>query len=132
MSDRLRCFIIMPYSKESDLVYSMAIAPALKNLRGYDIMMFRADTMPRDLTIKAHVENAVRSADFCIADVTGHNPNVMYEVGYANAINKPIVLAKRRSSGLLPADISDIAILEYDEQNLDSFRGNLSQACLQA
>jgi hypothetical protein len=132
MSERLRCFIIMPYSKESDFIYSAAIAPVLKELPEYDIMMLRADMMPRNMTIKAHVEKAVQSADFCIADMTGHNPNVMYEVGFATAIDKPLVLTRKRGSELIPADISSIATLEYDEQSLDMFRERLSIACLQA
>ncbi|HSK73128.1 MAG TPA: hypothetical protein VK892_15630 [Pyrinomonadaceae bacterium] len=131
MSERLRCFIIMPYSEAYDEIYREAILPALKNLEGYHVLPLRADDMgPIAITLKANVENAVRSADFCIADISGTNLNVMYEVGYALGVNKPVIFIADKESRNFLTDISGTIRLEYNRPNLTSFRQMLKDTCL--
>lgn len=38
------------------------------------------------------IEEKIKAAAICIADITLDNPNVWYEVGYAMASNKTIIL----------------------------------------
>lgn len=127
MTDRLSCFVIMPYSEESDKFYEEGIAPVLQKM-SRPVLALRADTMGRQaITLRAHVETAVRSADFCIADLTGNNPNVMYELGYAVAVDRPIVLIRRRGLGLLPSNLAaEKVVIEYDPNNISEFRRRLA------
>lgn len=126
MSERLSCFVIMPYSAESDRVYSEAIAPALMSIPDKKILVLRADQMGHEaITLRAHVENAVRSADFIITDVSGNNPNVMYELGYAAAIGKPVVIVSRKSLGELPANLRESPVLYYRDDELLEFKSEL-------
>jgi len=131
MSERLRCFVIMPYSKESDLVYRGAIVPALMSLPQHEVLALRADTMGiQELTLRTHVEGAVRSADFCIADVRGGNPNVMYELGFAKALGKPVLLiSDEESLSAVPSDVRASVIIGYRTEELGRFRAQLSAAC---
>ena len=131
MNRRLSCFIIMPYSEESDKVYHDAIVPVLQNLPGYNILTLRADSMGRSsITLKAHVENAVKSADFCVADVTGGNPNVIYELGYANAVGKPVILiGEAGTQKTLLSNLQGHLIVEYERNRLFEFSNKLSKQC---
>lgn len=130
MTTRLRCFIIMPYSHESDLFYRSVILPVLKSLPDADILALRADEMgDRPLTLKAHVETAVQSADFCIVDLSGMNPNVLYELGYAMALSKPTIMLMLRDSGRPPANLAESKVLYYSPDEPDEFRESLAREC---
>ncbi len=130
MPERVSCFVIMPYSEGSDRLYAEIIAPVLAQLPGDGVLALRADRIgPRALTLKAHVEDAVRSADFCIADLTGNNPNVMYELGYASASQKPVILIRERARGELPANVREAIVLDYSPAEADSFRESLAEQC---
>lgn len=126
MSERFSCFVMMPYSEASDDLYRKAILPALDSL---PILALRADKMgQREITVKAHVESAVRSADLCIADITGNNPNVIYELGYAYAKGKPvIVIQEAKDRKRTPINLFNIVILNYNRSELDSFSARLVQ-----
>ncbi len=121
MPERLSCFVIMPYSQSSDEVYQRAILPALLHIPEADILPLRADQITQALTLKAHVESAVQSADFCIADITGGNPNVMYELGYAMANQKPVILIQETGSRQVPANLSGSLVHVYDRSKMNVF-----------
>lgn len=36
-------------------------------------------------------QQAIRQADFVIADITGNSPDVLYQVGFAHALGKPVL-----------------------------------------
>lgn len=53
-----------------------------------------------------------------IADLTGHNPNVFFEIGYRTKSQKPIIHLKRKDE-IIPFDVSAIRTFEYDLTDLD-------------
>ena len=64
---------------------------------------------------------AIRRSDFVIADVTGHNANVMMEVGLAIGMGKPLLLiAMKRSLEALPFDLAAYQVAVYSPNDLDS------------
>jgi hypothetical protein len=56
----------------------------------------------------------------CLADVTGRNPNVMYEMGIVHTVGKPTILLTQRLSEI-PFDFTHLRHYEYAD-NIDSFR----------
>lgn len=66
------------------------------------------------------VRGQIRAADFLIADITQTdparpvNPNVMYEIGYAMALDKRIIVMRRNSLPPPPSDIGDLLAGTYD------------------
>jgi len=63
--------------------------------------------------------DAITSADLVIADVSGENPNVFYELGYAHALRKnTILLVSKDASPKLPFDLAGMYYRSYDPQNL--------------
>ena len=92
-------FVMMPFSKKFDELYRMAIGPASSE---NGLTALRADEMVGTGFILEQIRTAIQQSRICIADLTGSNANVLYEVGYAQALGKPLVLiAKRR----IPASI---------------------------
>lgn len=63
----------------------------------------------------------IDEANLIIAEITPSNPNVYYEVGYAHARVKPMVLIADRSMEKLPFDLSPFRTLFY-ENSIDGKR----------
>jgi nucleoside 2-deoxyribosyltransferase len=72
--------------------------------------------------------SALRRADIVIADVTDANPNVMYELGYAQSLRKPtIILAEASSARSAPLYLGGYNILTYDANDLQSLEKPLTR-----
>jgi nucleoside 2-deoxyribosyltransferase len=88
-------FVLMPFSKEFDDVYECGIKPTINKLgmrceRVDEILDSKED-------ILTEIYNGIKRADFIVADMSGKNSNVFYEVGYADALGKKIIfLTKKR------------------------------------
>lgn len=61
---------------------------------------------------------SIRAATICIADVSGANPNVMWEIGYATALQKPTI-AITQTTDNLPFDVRNVRMIPYDRTRLD-------------
>jgi nucleoside 2-deoxyribosyltransferase len=82
-------FVLMPFTASFNDIYKLGIqAVAIER----DIIAERVDEQSFLETILERIYRQIRDADFIIADMTGRNPNVFYEVGYAHALGKPCTL----------------------------------------
>jgi nucleoside 2-deoxyribosyltransferase len=103
------CFVMMPFSKRFDEVYRLLIAPVATN---NGLTVLRADEMAGPGFIMEQIRTAVQQSRLCIADLTGSNPNVLFEAGYAQAAGKPLVLMAEEGSQL-PFDIAHQRVILY-------------------
>lgn len=71
----------------------------------------RADMMSQPGEITEQVFLALRDSEIVIADVTGGNPNVMYELGLRHSLRKPTVQIGERER--LPFDVSTIRTIQF-------------------
>lgn len=78
------------------------------------------DNVPVGGTIWARsVQDAITKADFVVADLTNLNPNVLYEIGYAHAWGKRVILLVHSGTRHVPTDLSAYQYIIYeDEQEL--------------
>src|SRR5882672_10813563 len=88
-TDKPRVFILMPFSEELTAIYESALRPMLNEL-GYEV--HRADDLRTHQSIIRDIVEGIDRASLIIADLTGRNPNVMYEVGVAHSRNRATVL----------------------------------------
>jgi nucleoside 2-deoxyribosyltransferase len=111
-------FVLMPFSKEFDDVYKLGIKAVADEL---GVVAERVDEQIYTETMLERIYRQIEAADFIIADMTGRNPNVFYEVGYAHAKGKLCTLLTR-SADDIPFDLKHRRHLVYGNsiQNLRS------------
>lgn len=127
-----KCFFVTPIGLEgsqerkvSDFVMSVYLSPTLEKL---DYKVERADSSKTVERIDTSILVQLKTADLVIADVSGNNPNVMFELGYRIALNKPFIIIAQDVNEL-PFDISSIRTLFYETiaPNILQFNADLEK-----
>ena len=113
----MNCFVIMPFGDEFDDVYS-TIQTCVEESAPENCRCFRLDESRPAGNITPRLVAELRAASFCVADLTGLKPNVMWELGYAMALGKPTIIVTQDSTSL-PFDIHDMQCLQYERQRLN-------------
>ena len=126
----MKCFVIMPYAGEFNAVYTQ-VQQAVKNaMPGEQIVCNHLGDVKAAGRITDDIVTSLREAAFCIADVSGNNPNVMWETGYAMALGKPTILIGQ-DVAKLPFDLKVHRILPYSYENLSGLGQQLVAAIQQ-
>jgi hypothetical protein len=112
----MKCFVIMPYAEDFNAVYAEVQRAAQNAMPGEQIDCNHLRDVKAAGRITDDIVMSLREAAFCIADVTGNNPNVMWETGYAMALGKPTILIGQEIEKL-PFDLKVHRILPYTPQD---------------
>lgn len=112
------CFVAMPFGSLFQIEYEKIIFPALEEL---NIKCVRGDEIYSKQRIVDDIWHSLKKCRFVLAELTGKNPNVLYEVGLAHAIGKPVIIITRNSDDV-PFDLKALRYLYYDVN--DPFWGN--------
>jgi len=126
----IKCFVIMPFGEEFEPVYETVHSATARALPGQPIECYWLKDVLHAGRITDDIIAGLRESSLCIADVTGNNPNVMWETGYAMALGKPTILIGQRVEHL-PFDLKNYRILPYRLDRLDDVPGLLSEAVRQ-
>jgi hypothetical protein len=105
-----------PERKRSDQILKHVIGPIASEC-GYKTI--RADKISRPGIITTQVINHILNASLVIADLTGHNPNVFYELAVRHAAERPVIQTIRKGEEI-PFDVSAQRTIEIDLQDLDN------------
>lgn len=106
-----KCFIIMPFGiQDLEDLYSEFILPVLD---GCKLECARGDDIFGSNVVMEDVKAAIAKADLIIADLSGQNPNVFYEVGIAHTLGKPVLLLSQ-SIDDVPFDLRHRRVLPYE------------------
>jgi hypothetical protein len=60
------------------------------------------------------IPRTIETSDAIIADLTDANPNIMYEVGLAHGLKKPLFPIVATGGGSIPSDLSGYLFCVYD------------------
>lgn len=104
------CFVVMPFDESFRDTYELGIKQACEDAGAY---CERVDEQKYDEPILDRIYNQISKADVIVADMSDRNPNVFYEVGYAHALGKRVVLLTRRASDI-PFDLTRYWHLVYE------------------
>jgi hypothetical protein len=108
------CFVIMPFAQEFDEVYE-TIREVMES-RELNFNCFRADELQGGGHIILDILTRIAQAEIIIADLTGMNPNVFYELGIAQMVKdveKVFLLSQDLAS--IPFDVRIFRCIEYKQ-----------------
>jgi hypothetical protein len=102
-------FVLMPFAKEFDDIYTYGIKPACKEAGAY---CERVDEQIFEESILERIYNQILKSDLIVSDMTGRNPNVFYETGYAHALGKQVILLTQNVEDI-PFDLKHYPHIVY-------------------
>lgn len=114
-----KCFIIQPfdplYNKRCDEIFKPAISKA-------GLEPYRVDEDPSSQVPIDDIEKGIRESVICFAEITTDNPNVWYELGFAYACEKKVVMVcSDKRDGRYPFDIQHRRIIPYKTDSPSDF-----------
>jgi hypothetical protein len=106
-------FVVMQFDPaEYEKLFNDVIVPVCNQL---DLEPFRSSQAYYPGIIIADIQRQIRESRVIIAEITPVNPNVYYEVGYADALGKPVILiADGAKLDKLPFDVRAFRTLFYE------------------
>ncbi len=107
------CFVIMPFGEPFDSYYREIFVPTIKRA---GLKPIRADEIHQPGVIINQVWENIKQATVLVAEVTDQNPNVMYELGLAHAINKPVVQIIKNDAKNVPFDLRSLRHIVYNTE----------------
>lgn len=122
ISQKIDVFVAMPYFdgkpeiiEDYNKIYREVIdniASTYKiNISVYPIMCNKGATSDQIQDII----NKIKQAEIIFADITDNNANVLYEMGWARALDKKVVVVKRKNCMPVKSDIQNDTYHEYDD-----------------
>lgn len=104
------CFVMMPFGEWFDRYYQEIHMPAIKEA-GFEPM--RADELFHTGTVVEQIWEQIQKARILLADLSGKNANVFYELGLAHAARKPVVFTAANIEDV-PFDLRHLRVIVYD------------------
>lgn len=128
-------FVLMPFADDFFDVYKYFISECIQRA-GYVVK--RADDIKSQNNIIGDIVDGIVNSDLIVADLTGANPNVYYELGIAHGLNKKVILLTQEINEI-PFDLRSYRVVGYrthfakmeqakkelHELAIDAFNGNL-------
>lgn len=105
------CFVIMPFTAELHYFY-LFLRRHIEEKHGIKCIRGDADILTVPLLDK--IREYIDKADVVIADCSGRNPNVFYELGMAHALGKKVILITKDSIAEAPTDIRHYDFIHYE------------------
>jgi nucleoside 2-deoxyribosyltransferase len=123
------CFIIQPFDNGPfDKRYEDIFVPAIT---AADLEPYRVDRDPAAVIPIEQIEEGIRRADACLADISTNNPNVWFELGFAIAAGKPVILVcEYQQDRRFPFDVQHRAVIIYKTESardFESLKTNITQ-----
>jgi hypothetical protein len=115
-----KCFVIQPFDNDKfDKRFVDIFEPAIQKAE------FEAYRIDKDLSVRIlidDIEKGISESAICLAEITSDNPNVWYELGFAFACKKDVVLVcSDERQGKFPFDIQHRQVITYKTNSTSDF-----------
>lgn len=111
-ADERKCFIVMPFGNpDLQVVYEDFVRPVIEEQCA--LACERGDDVFGSNVVMDDIRSSIATADIVVADLTGKNANVFYEVGIAHTVGKPVLLMAQ-SIDDVPFDLRHRRVLLYE------------------
>lgn len=117
-------FAAMPFDPAYEDVFFVAMAPAAETV-GAVCQRVDRDEFAGDIV--SRLEFLIRESTMVVADLSEGRPNVLYEVGYAQALEKPVVHISSTPLNDLPFDVGHRNTLMYTKGQTHALRDKLKK-----
>jgi len=104
------CFVLMPFGGYFDTYYHDIYTPAIE---AAGLESIRADSLFSSGSVVEQIWDELNKSAVLIAELTGKNANVFYELGLSHAIAKPVVIVTG-SLDDVPFDLRHLRVIVYD------------------
>jgi hypothetical protein len=133
--DKKQVFVISPIGKKEsedykkfDAVLKTMIKPAIDEI-DKTLRILRADQISQPGSFIKDILEQLQNSYIVIANLTGLNPNVFYELGVRHSLsNRTIMITEDLST--LPSDLKEYRVIEYSAEltAIESFKEDLKKA----
>ena len=116
--DPLMAFVAMPFREPYESMLANIIRPSLKEV-GMGCKVASDERGPG--IVIDDIWEDINRAGLILAEISEPNPNVWYELGLAHALNKPVIMLRKKTSDTekIPFDVSHLRVLVYDPEKGD-------------
>ncbi|GAB4324075.1 MAG: hypothetical protein Kow0069_29470 [Promethearchaeota archaeon] len=104
--------MMMPFKKEFAGVWKRLKRWIAESVTRFEIDVLRMDELKRAGHVMSDMIDSIKASAFCVADITGFNPNVMWEAGYCEALGKPVIYLSQDLENV-PFDLRHQRIIQY-------------------
>jgi nucleoside 2-deoxyribosyltransferase len=122
MSRPAVCFVAMPFDGELQYLF---LYLELYLERHFNLKLWRADRRPGTGLVVTKVREQIVRCDLLLAEISSSNPNVLYEIGLAHALGKPVIMLSRRPPEEAPFDVRGHEMVTYQPEHDEQFRRDL-------
>ncbi len=116
--DEKYCFVIQPFQEIFDKRYEDIYDPAI---RAAGLTPYRVDRDPSTKVPIEQIEKKIEEATICFADISIDNPNVWYELGFAFASGKDVIMVCDKQRTEFPFDVRHKSIIPYSNDSKRDF-----------
>ena len=103
------CFVMMPFGEWFDRYYQEIYVPAIKDA---GLEPVRADELFTTGSVVEQIWEQIEKSKLLLADLSGKNPNVFYELGLAHAAKKPVIFTSSAVDDV-PFDLRHLRVIIY-------------------
>jgi hypothetical protein len=123
VSSPKKCFVITPIGEEASVTRSNTdtlIADVIRPILEPEFEVIVAHEIAKAGSINRQIIEEIITSDLVIANLSGTNPNVMYELALRHCTNKPVIQIAEKGT-LVPFDIHSLRTIFYE----NTYRGFL-------
>ncbi|OGO37528.1 MAG: hypothetical protein A2Z03_09030 [Chloroflexi bacterium RBG_16_56_8] len=124
-TNKLLIFAAMPFAPEYDDVYFVAMAPAAGSVNA---VCKRVDQEDFTGDVVKEIQRLIHACDAVVVDLSEAKPNVLYEAGFAHALERPTVHICSTPMEQLPFDVRNWNTIKYSKGQTHKLKNELTKA----